>query len=329
MIPKSSLNGIVRVVNDFHELKGCRIVLYGNEKCSVLAEGVVPSANFANILVMVEELGISDPLTNEDTARWSNAPGGSPPGSPNPQVITNKSRLAAELTGMGISCGLTVVSAGLVVAGGAFTLPTGGAAIALFVAGWAGLVANAVQCGNAIARSMEAANHPDDDSLSRLDSDDKYQVASLIVDGIGVVSAVASLPSGVKSLMQLVKSRMALRGLTETGFKGTTRPERVKIVGELIEEISRTPEGKLVAEKAMREAKLTPRALQPGGVVTKGAAKTALKIISDDTLRRLEVALAGVVSAASGPGVSAMKSEWVGSASGSVNWIIHVLDGSP
>ena len=331
MIPQGTLKEMVRVVNGFPELQGCRIVLYGNDKCVSLEDGVVASTNFANVMVMVEEVVVTEAAVNADTLRWANAPGGSPAGAPNPIVITNKSRLGAELTGMGISCGLTIVSAGLMLAGGATTVPSGGAGLALFVAGWVGLAANAVQCGNAIARVTEASQHPDDDSLSRLDDDKTYQVASLIVDAIGVVTAVASLPAGVKNLMQLFKTTRTwqARGLTEAGLRAMNRAERGKLVKELIDEASKTPEGKQAVEQAIRDAKITPKTVAGTGGVSKLAAKAMLRAVSADTLKRFHLAMVSVGSGVAGPGVSAMKSEWVGSASGSVNWVIHVLDGSP
>ncbi|WP_342362175.1 hypothetical protein [Terrarubrum flagellatum] len=330
MIPKTTLDGMVRVVGTFPEFAGCRIVLYGNSKCASLHDGVVASTNYANVMVMIEEINVTDSVTNLDTLQWAGTPGGSPPNSPSPLVITNKSRLGAEFTGMGISCGLTIVSAGLLLAGGALTVPSGGAGIALFVAGWVGLAANAVQCGNAIARYTEASDHPDDNSLSLLDNDKSYQLVSLIVDGIGVVSAIASLPASVKNFMQLLKTQRswAARGLTESGLKAMNRAERGQIVRELIEEASKTPDGKRALEEAIKDAKLNPKALAGGSGVSKPAAKALLRSVSADTLKRLHLAMISVGSGVAGPGVSALKSEWVGSASGSVNWVIHVLDGT-
>ena len=74
---------------------------------------------------MIEKVADDDPATAEELADFATKPAGSPDGLPNPEIVTNGSRVGTELIGGGISCGLTVVSAIGVAGGAAAEVPTG------------------------------------------------------------------------------------------------------------------------------------------------------------------------------------------------------------
>lgn len=349
MIPEDCLQRMKKTVSNFPELAGGRIVLYGNNVCRELDSGIATSKNYGTVMVVIEEVEVTDTATNLDTQKWSGLTGGSPPGSGNPTVITNKSKFSSEMTGMGISCAMTVVAAGLVLAGGALTIPTGGAAIALFAAGWVGLGASALQCGNAIARVREIQSSPDDDSLEWLDNDTRYKTVGYIVDAIGVATAVAGLPSGIKGLIGLFKTRRvwASRGITEAGLKAMNGADRRIVIDEMVKEAASDPNARKALQDLMRQT--ASEATLARTTMSVPMAGKLSKSLSADLIKRLHVGMVSAVSGVSGPGFSAMKSEWVGSASGSVNttgawiadgmpmqspkkslnWIVHLLDDTP
>ena len=61
-----------------------------------------------------------------------------------------------------------------------------------------------------------------------------------------------------------------------------------------------------------------------------GSQSIMRRIISDETARRLTASARDVIANFLGMGVSSTPSEWTGSGSGSMNWVIHLLDaGAP
>lgn len=117
MISEQLLREMVRRIHACPELNGCRIGLYGNYQCRVLHHGYNVGLNSERVIIIIEEVETDDATVLRDLRQWATAAGGSPAGSPNPLVVTNRSRLGPELIGAGLSCGLTVVSF-LGVAGG-------------------------------------------------------------------------------------------------------------------------------------------------------------------------------------------------------------------
>jgi hypothetical protein len=97
-----------------------------------------------------------------------------------------------------------------------------------------------------------------------------------------------------------------------------------------MEEASRTPEGRAALIAAAREAGIGAKSLQRASGLSVRNANTLVRIVSDETVKRLRYSLLEVAGAVGGIGASATPASLTGSASGSVNWIINVIDaGAP
>jgi hypothetical protein len=79
--------------------------------------------------------------------------------------------------------------------------------------------------------------------------------------------------------------------------------------------------------KAAKDAQISARTLTFAreGLSVRHAT-TLRKIISEETVRRLHAGLLNVGSNIGGIGFSATEQKHTGSGSGSVNWLIHLLD---
>jgi hypothetical protein len=330
-ISKFELDRLVRAIHSFPELKYCAVGFQGNGQSILLSRGGSSTDPVAYCAVIIEQIFETDPVIIKDTQKWAIPPGRSPDGSPNPLIVTNRSKLGAELSGAGMQCGLAVVSVALMVGGAAAEVPSGGTSTFLIVVAWTGVVTSGLQCANQVVRIGMIAAHPDGSSLQELDSNAVYTAVSLIVDGIGLASGIAQLPNGAKNLWAIVKRlrSFSARGLTESSLRAMNRVQRMKVVSEIVEEASRIPEGRAAIITAAREAQVGARSIQRTTGLSVRNAERMVTVISDETIKRLQLTLLNILGVPASAGGSALPPSLVGGGSGSVNWVIHVVDTRP
>jgi len=263
MVSRQLLNAIVQKIYSFPEFHGCIIGLYGDNGCSVLEAGYTPSVNYGRVAVIIEEVVTDDPSTAANTQMWADTPGSSPAGSPNPIVVTNRSVWGREAVGAGLSCGMTIVSAVGVLGGVAAEVPSAGTSTFLVIVAWTGMITSGIQCINGLVRVGAIIANPDDNTLQRWDGNKIYSTTILIVDALGMVAAIAALPTGIENLWAIIvrQRAFALRGLTEATLRNMNAAERAKVIRELIEAASKTPEGRAAIMAAAREADIAASTL--------------------------------------------------------------------
>jgi len=282
----------------------------------------------SRLAVIVEVIGSDDPLDTEQLeSRASEGAAATASVAPMPQIIANKSRLASELIGASWNCVMTGVSAVGMVVGVAGEVPSGGTSSFLVVAAWVGIGANALQCGNGIVRVTEALQNPTSNSLQSWDDDSIYSTMFLLVDALGVFSGVASLPAAWRNFWAVISRQRAFvaRGLSLEKLKAMNRFARFKVIREVFEEAAKTPEGRTALQRAAAEAKVSATSFARETMSVRQS-MTMVKVISKETQRRLINSLVGVLAPLTGTGASATPSRWSGSASGSVNWVINLVD---
>jgi hypothetical protein len=119
----------------------------------------------------------------------------------------------------------------------------------------------------------------------------------------------------------------AARGLTFESLKAMNRTGRMQVIQEAVEEASRTPEGRQALIQAARESGVGSKSIQSTAGLSVLNAERMVKVVTDETIRRLRLSLSEVGGSMMGIGASATPAKLTGSASGSVNWIINVIDG--
>jgi hypothetical protein len=208
------------------ELYGCQVGFYGNGTCSVMSSGLMPSINFGRIIAILEETaGESGVLVDSDLLDTS------PTVVPDvPEFTSNGSRATSELVGAGLSCGFAVVAGVGVLGGAAAEVPTAGTSTALVVVAWVGFVSSGVQCVNGIVRSVEALRNPDKNSLQQWDENTIYTTAVLIVDLVGVVGAIASLPTATRNVLAILERRGGLAAVKLSTMNSVERRAAIKLV---------------------------------------------------------------------------------------------------
>jgi hypothetical protein len=331
MADPALLRRLVDGIQSMAEIRGCRIGYHGIYGTGApvsrsLFEGHTPTLNYGRVMIVIEELVVIDARENADTSRWALA-GASPAGAPNPILIENRSKLGPELLGAGLACGLATVSAVGVVGSAAAEVPSGGSSTFLLVASWAGMITAGAQCVNSLARLGVIGFDPAGSQLHALDSHKLYSVTMFVVDGIGVASGIAGLPAGLKNLWAILvrRSSFATRGLSEAAFRQMNRNERAKVISELVAEATRTPEGLQAVIAAARQAGVGAASMQRTSLSVRNATRMA-SAIADETAKRLSRTLLSVLSIPAGIAASAGSPHLVGSASGSVNYIINCID---
>ncbi len=214
------------------------------------------------------------------TPGWQNSAN---PEGPAFQAITNRSRVASELTSTGITCAFTIVSAWGVAGGAAAEVPTGGTSTFLVIVAWAGFTTSGIQCVNGMVRVSEAAFYnPDENTLQEWDANAYYTGAAAIVDAIGLATSVLSAPADVRDLWTVLKGGSALR-VTEQQFLHMPRPERVRVMREALQVAARTPEGRNAIARAVRATHQAtpPRIARPNFNITRPAAESlGLSVVS-------------------------------------------------
>ena len=205
------------------------------------------------VAVVIEEV-TGDPATDDELTTMAASPTAGFGNQTKPSIITNHSRLGPELVGAGVSCALTVVSAIGVVGGAAAEVPTGGASTFLVIAAWTGMVSGGVQCLNGLVRVGAIFAAPDDNTLQRWDSNLSYSMGILLVDALGIVSGVASLPFAARNLLAALSRQRAFiaRGLTFDALRSMNRAQRLRAISEVFEDAAKTSEGREALVRAAR-----------------------------------------------------------------------------
>jgi len=328
MISQQMLTAMVQAIQQEPELAGCVIAFQGNLMSKVLDPGDPQSPNYTRVLVIIEEAETNDDQVLKNTQDFVNDMGGrSPEKAPNPIIVTNRSRMGRELKGMGLTCGLTV-AAGVGVAGSAAgEVPSGGTSTFLLVASWVAFGTQSVECINSMTRFGQVLMDPKGNSLEQWDENGTYAKAMLIDDAINQAANLAALPFAVRDLWQTV-SRLrgfAARGLTFDVLKSMNRMQRLKVISEIFWEASQTPGEQQAVIKAAREAQIGAKAMQRTSGLSVKQADIMVQVVKDVTISRLKLSLTGVVGTGVGLVASGMPESVVGSASGSINWIINVI----
>jgi hypothetical protein len=325
MIPARQLQDMIRTIRRFDEFDGSLIAYYGDDQCRILDQRFTPATNQAPY-VLIEEVIETDPHIKADTLRHAELPGESPKSGPTPLIIANSSRVASEAWGAGLECTMTLVSAVALVGGVAGEVPTAGASTLVVLAAYAGLASSGLQCVNGLVRLTTAVVAPDDNTLQRWDNDKGLSTLWLIVDGLGLAAGVTSLPAGGKEVLALINDFGKVRGMTLPTLKAMNAAERGKLLRTVVAQASRSAAGTERLQALLKDAKY-------GTVIAKGAAKLSVNkavkaagIVSDQTKLRLFDAIVGVLSTPVSAAISGRPSSQVGSASGSVNWLVHVID---
>jgi len=326
MQPDDEVLAIVTTLHKFPELYGCVIGYEGDGECRVLDYGAAGPRS-ACVAVIIEEIPVA-PDTNAELAQIASTDGTARGNADQPTLVANESRLGPELIGAGISCGLTVVSAVGVLGGAAAEVPTGGASTFLVVASWTGLTMGGIQCLNGLIRVGAIFAAPKDNTLQRWDSNLSYSMAILIVDAIGIASGVASLPFAARNLWAtLARQRaFAARGLSFESLRAMNRVQRMQAISAVFEDAARTPEGRVALVQAARAADIGAPSMQRAAGISVRHADLLKKVISEETARRITSSLRDVLGSLAGMGASATPAAVTGSASGSVNYLINLVD---
>ncbi|MCC6129630.1 MAG: hypothetical protein IT186_06845 [Acidobacteria bacterium] len=324
MLSQKTVDQIIKKIHSYPEFAGCMIGFEGDGQSRLLHGGFSAGPHSDRIVIVIEEVPAGDAALDQELLKWSKSAAGSPEGSPNPSTVTNRSRLGPELLGAGFQCGLTIVSAIGVLGSAAGEVPSGGTSTFLLVASWTGMITGGVQCANGLVRIKEIVFAPDDNSLERWDKNPWYSGIMLVVDGLGVASGLAQLPAALGKLLKLFNQRAALgaAGLTEKALREMNRAQRQQAVKKLVEELSKSKEGRDALGAFLRETGKEAKTF-----VSMQKAPKLVRILSDSTVRSLQGELLNIfISGVAQPAVSGMPARWVGSGSGSVNWLINVVD---
>lgn len=106
--------------------------------------------------------------------------------------------------------------------------------------------------------------------------------------------------------------------------------QRFKVVSKAFQDAARTPEGAQALVAAAQEARIGVRTLPRASGLSVNHSETLVRIIGKETAQRLAWSLTDVFSNLMGHGLSASPAEHTGSGSGSINWMINLLDaGAP
>ena len=324
MISDEALKKIAWHIQHAPGFEGVFVGFYGNGMCSVIGYPFSETANSANIAVIVEEVVLDTPISPPVTAKAT--PDVAPPQVQ--QVVTNRSKLGAELVGAGVSCGLTLASAAGVVAGVAGEVPTGGASTLLVIASWTSLAAGAIQCANGLVRIGAALSDLDGDTLARWDENSWYSIAILVVDAAGVTAGLTMLPFAVRNLWGIVARRAELAKLDVSveALRRLNRTQRFKLVAKAFQDAAKTPEGAGALVAAAREARIGAQTMQQAAGLSVNHSETLMRIIGKESVKRLAWSLSELFGNLAGHGLSASPAEYTGSGSGSINYVINILD---
>jgi len=322
------LNGFVREIQAMPELRDCFVGYRGCVGSGGLGSHVLcEQTACVEGAVIIEERIVTDPAINADTERWADA--GQTPPNVQPAVVET-SPLTSEWVGLGLTCGLTAVSVIGLIASGAAEVPTAGASTFGVALAWTGLLATSAQCGNAIDRIISLYRDPSGKQLEAMDADPIYQDTMLLIDLISITAGLIELPSSVTTLKGIVENKALAQGLTKQELSAMNKAGRGEKISSLVREVGQEPGGMDRIMAAARDAGVTRgllrQQLQAGNVSVEDATKLS-KIIGVELRKRLLRNLSTFWATPAAIAASASPSGLVGSASGSINYSFHLLDG--
>lgn len=320
---------MITVIDSFPKLKGCLIGYHDGMQSRLLRETVIKpipeiSSEFA---VLLEKYETSDPLVLADAQRWVETPGGSPENAPNPMMI-NRSKFVAEATGANISCIVAVVSFGGVAASLAGEIPSFGLSSFLLAASWVSFASSAIQCVNGLVRSG-ADYVGGDEVLTEWDNNYIYKNATFLVDYVGVSTSVVSLSAAAKDIWLAARldQMLAAKGLNFIKLKILPKPQQKEILLPALKELMKTRQGRAIVAKQFRQANAAH-----ASDMLKVINNSSGRVIDSGTVKRIAESLrkvgTDVVTSGGTILASSTESANTGSASGSVNWLIHIIEDS-
>jgi predicted flavoprotein YhiN len=147
-------------------------------------------------------------------------------------------------------------------------------------------------------------------------------------DAIGVAFSVATLPFNVRNLWSVVSKlrSFSAQSLSFEALRSMNRLERLRALSRVFQDATRTEQALNEVMAAAREAQIGARTFQQTNSLSVNQADTLVRVIQDQTVKRLETALLNVLGGAATPAMSATPARITGSASGSINYLIHLLD---
>jgi hypothetical protein len=193
----------------------------------------------------------------------------------------------------------------------------------------AGCVSGGIQCGNGLIRVGAALADLDGNSLEEWDKNQRYAGFMLLVDAIGVASAVGSLPFAVREFWAIFARLRAFNAmrLSFDSLKAMNASQRLKTIAQVFKDASRTGEGTSALVKAAQKAQIGAKTLKFAreGLSVRHA-NTLRKIIHEETIKRLRYQLLDLFGNVGGLVVSGTPERWTGSGSGSINYVINLID---
>jgi len=329
MISQDTLQRLTREIHAIPELNSCVIGFQGNGQSRVLHSGRPFTPAFGRCCVVIEEVVTLDAALTSNTRRFAERATDVSPGDQAPAIVKNSSVVAEELFGAGLSCTFAAASVVGVFGSAAAEVPTLGGSTFLLVVSWGGMITSGVSCLNGVVRVGMAWSDPDGNSLQQLDDNALYTAANLINDGVGVALGVGGLAIAGKNLWAVLARQRAFtsRGLTFESLKAMNRTQRGQVIREAMEEASKTANGRKAIMDAAQNSKVGGSAAKNGGLSVRNADRM-VKVISEETTRRLHSTAFGILTNLSALVISASPKRYVGGASGSINWIINIVDGS-
>ena len=306
---QQALKALVIAIHRHPDFYGCKIIHRNGPSDSVLHPGISVCVNYKRLVI------IESSRAKAALPRTIRGP-------------SNASKMSAELTGLGLNCIMLGGSLfGMVIGMGATVATAGTAApatVALTFLGWTGVVTGAVQTVNSAGRVIEAHLYPDSSSLAELDDKYWYQMATFIVDGMGVASSIASVPLAYRSVLKMLEQHGQLMSLEQLKILSPSR--RKDAIAAAIKKATSTPEGKAAFAKAAADANLKPQIVNGGtkSISKGGKAIEALQAASMAQIQREFLSITNQqMPMAHSFLINMTDSSYVGGASGSLNLILN------
>jgi hypothetical protein len=308
VISDYTLNGILAEIYRQPALYGCQVLYVGPGRAMLLRGGYQVTNNYYTIVV-IEELSFDAP-------------------APKTLVKYNQQFQGDELKGGVINCGMTVVSVLGIIGGAAGEVPSGGLSTLAIYAGYAGLVANGAQCINSIVRTTVAYEDPLGQQLQSWDSNQIYQWFTTIVDIVGLATSFASIAGEAKNIREFLVLRGSLA--SEEKLAAMTNRQRISAYENAVKKVSGNRYAATEFKNLLASMGSSGRRISGGNTVIIRHDLGGLgKLIEDRTLDKLAESVKNVLTSATSIGMNGLPSEYVGSASGTMNkagnLIFHVI----
>lgn len=248
--------------------------------------------------------------------------------APRPLVKYNQSFQGDELKGGIINCASALVGAITLAAGVLGEVPSGGLSTAAVVVGYVGMQANGVQCINSVVRTVVAYEDPLGRQLQSWDSNKIYSYFMQAVDIVNLASGFASIGMEGRNLINFLRMRGALA--SEREVAAMTNAQRVEAYQKAFKNVSKNPAAAAELERIIS-------AMQKNGVNMENASFKIIKknmgkmaaLYEASVFEKIRDSVRNLVIASTSVGLNGLPSQYVGSASGTMNQIgnlvIHVI----